>query len=210
MELFQIWIAAFFTLAIFSFLYRDNIVYKFAEHIFAGVSVGYWIGLYWQSVIIGQWWVPMTQSENPQWFLIFPGILGMLMFSRLSEKWSWVSRISLAFVMGSTAGVYLLSEIHGVVIPQMNATMLSLTDGGLGGIILPLIVITGVVTTLIYFYFSHPHTGLLGGTAKVGIWMIMIAFGAHFGFTVMGRVSLLIGRVYFLWSDWIGSIRTLF
>jgi hypothetical protein len=74
---------------------------------------------------------------------------------------------------------------------------------------LAIIIVVGVISTLIYFYFSKPHTGVLGVTAKVGIWFIMVAFGAHFGFTVMGRVSLLIGRVQFLIEDWIGSFSQL-
>ncbi len=209
MELLQIWVAAFFTVAIFSFLYRDNPLYKFAEHLFAGLSVGYFIGLYWQTIIVEQLWVPMT--ANGQWFLIFPGMLGLLMFTRLTTKWAWLSRIALAFVVGSTAGIYLLSELHGIVLPQIQNTMLSLDgSGGINATILAIILVVGVITTLLFFYFSHPHTGFLGGTAKVGIWFIMISFGAHFGFTVMGRISLLIGRVYFLWNDWIGSLRTLF
>jgi hypothetical protein len=35
----------------------------------------------------------------------------------------------------------------------------------------------------------------------------MISFGASFGYTVMSRVSLLIGRLHFLLSDWLGVIR---
>ena len=76
---------------------------------------------------------------------------------------------------------------------------------GLGTLLLSIIMIVGVISTLIYFYYSKEHKGVLGVTARVGIWFIMISFGAHFGFTVMGRVSLLIGRVRFLIEDWIGS-----
>ena len=65
------------------------------------------------------------------------------------------------------------------------------------------LIVIGVVATLIYFYFSKPHTGVLGGVATVGIWFIMVSFGAHFGYTVMARVSLLIGRVQFLVIDWL-------
>ena len=35
------WIAAFLTLGIFSYLYRDNPFYKIAEHVFVGVSAAY-------------------------------------------------------------------------------------------------------------------------------------------------------------------------
>ena len=202
-ELFQIWLVAFFTLALFSFMYRDNPVYRVAEHIFAGLTAGYQVGLIWDTIIVQQLWMPMLGG---QWWKFLPGILGILMFARLSSKWSWLSRTSLAFVMGTTAGIFLISELHGRVLPQMQDTMLPLNGSdGFGAVLLSVVVVVGVLSTLVYFYFSKEHKGALGATARVGVWFIMIAFGAHFGYTVMGRVSLLIGRVQFLIEDWIGS-----
>ena len=67
-----------------------------------------------------------------------------------------------------------------------------------------LLIMLGVVTTLAYFFFSKPHRGVLGITARVGIGFLMIGFGAAFGYTVMARVSLLIGRLLFLMQDWMG------
>jgi hypothetical protein len=205
----QIWIMAFFTLALFSFLYKDNPFYKFAEHIFAGLSAGYYVGLVWNSVILQQMIDPMF--ANGKWWLVFPGLLGVLMFSRFTKNYHWISRISLAFVMGNTAGIFLLSELHGKVLPQIQATMLSLNlNQSPGALISALVVIVGVISTLIFFYFSKEHKGVLGGTAKVGIWFIMVSFGAHFGYTVMARISLLIGQVQFLIEGWIGSMIRLF
>ena len=43
--------------------------------------------------------------------------------------------------------------------------------------------------------------------AKVGIWVLMVGFGASFGYTVMARVSLLIGRVIYLVQDWLEFVR---
>jgi hypothetical protein len=43
-----VWIAAALTLFIFSFLYKDNPLYKFAEHLFVGVSAGY--------IVVQQFW----------------------------------------------------------------------------------------------------------------------------------------------------------
>jgi len=37
----------------------------------------------------------------------------------------------------------------------------------------------------------------------VGIWFLMISFGASFGYTIMARLSLLIGRIRFLLDDWL-------
>ncbi len=47
--------------------------------------------------------------------------------------------------------------------------------------------------------------------SKVGIWTLMIGFGASFGYTVMSRISLLYGRVDFLVFEWARPlIRSIF
>lgn len=201
MEQLQVWIAAFLTLCIFSFLYRDNPFFKFAEHLFAGLMAGYYLGLYYDTVVYQQLVVGVTQQGK--WWWLVPGLIGILMFSRLTPRYSWLSRFGLAFSFGSTSGVFLLSELHGNVLGQLYGTVAPQTVGGQVDLLLTTIVIVGLLTTLLYFYFSHEHKGLLGISAGVGILFIMISFGAHFGYTVMGRISLLIGRVYFLWNDWL-------
>lgn len=199
LEFIGTYIAAFLTLAIYSFLYKDNPFYKLAEHIFAGISAGYYVGLVWHSIIKQQLLNPLLQYH--QYLLIIPGVLGVLMFTRFIPKISWVSRISLAFVIGNTAGITLIQQLHGIVLPQIRCTFLDITQ------ISELVMVVGVVSTLIYFYFSKEHKGVLGFTANLGIWFIMVAFGASFGYTVMARVSLLIGRAQFLMIDWLGLLK---
>ncbi|MCH7691027.1 MAG: hypothetical protein IIA17_08290 [candidate division Zixibacteria bacterium] len=207
-EILQIWIIAFFTLALFSFLYKDNPFYRLAENIFAGLTTGYQVSLIWDTVIIQKLWDPMMGG---QWWLFLPGLLGLMMFSRFFPKISWMSRVPLAVVMGITAGIFLTTQLHGFVLPQMQATMNTfVTAKGFADYFLASLIAVGVISTMIYFYFSHEHVGVLGVTAKLGIWFIMISFGAHFGYTVMGRVSLLIGRTQFLIEDWIGTFSYIF
>ena len=207
-EILQIWIIAFFTLALFSFLYKDNPFYRLAENIFAGLTTGYQVSLIWDTVIIQKVWDPMMGG---QWWLFLPGLLGLMMFSRFSPKISWMSRVPLAVVMGITAGIFLTTQLHGFVLPQMQATMNTFVNAeGFAEFFLAALIALGVISTMIYFYFSHEHVGVLGVTAKLGIWFIMISFGAHFGYTVMGRVSLLIGRTQFLIEDWIGTFSYIF
>jgi hypothetical protein len=57
-----------------------------------------------------------------------------------------------------------------------------------------LLILVGVVSVLFYFFFSIEHTGSARRLARVGIYFLMISFGAAFGYTVMARMSLLIGR----------------
>lgn len=187
---------AFFTLALYSFLYSDNPVFKFAEHVFAGLSAGYYFGLIFHSVIVQQLWFPLSQDR--EWILLLPGILGILLFARYVPRAAWMSRLSLAFVIGSTAGITFIQQLHGLILPQVERTLLPLNS------LDNFLIVVGVLSTLIYFYFSKPHTGPLGWVASGGIGFIMVAFGAHFGYTVMARVSLLIGRIQFLLIDWLG------
>jgi hypothetical protein len=198
-EFIGITVAALFTLCIYSFLYKDNPFYKFAEHVFAGLSAGYYVGLVWHSIIRQQLIGPLF--EEHQILFVIPAILGLLMFTRFVPKIAWVSRISLAFVVGNTAGIVLTQQLHGLVLPQVRNTFTVAMD--FSGIV----IIVGVISTLIYFYFSKEHKGALGLVAGLGIWFIMISFGASFGYTVMARVSLLIGRAQFLLINWLHLIK---
>ena len=171
-------------------------MFKLAEHVFAGLSAGYYFGLIYHSVIVQQLWTPL--SEGVDWILILPTMLGVLLFARYIPRAGWMSRLSLAFVIGSTAGIEFIRQLHGLILPQVAKTLLPLDS------INNLLIIVGVLSTLIYFYFSKPHKGALGWVASAGIGFIMVSFGAHFGYTVMARVSLLIGRIQFLLIDWLG------
>jgi hypothetical protein len=203
----QLTIAGFLTLCIFSFLYKDNAFYRLAEHIYAGLSAGYYVGLIWNSVILQQLWIPITQ--NGEFVLVIPGLLGLLMFTRLTRSLSFLSRVSIAFVIGNTAGITIMQQLHGYLLPQVGDTIARLDGGSFNATVGALIILIGVMSTLIYFYFSKEHKGAIGVTAKVGIVFIMISFGAHFGYTVMGRVSLLIGRAQFLLYEWPDALSNL-
>lgn len=216
----DIWLTAFFTLALFSFLYKDNPFYKLAEHIFAGLSAGYYFGLYFKSSIWDKLVDPLYVDFWGNLPVLIPAMLGMMMLTRLTPFWripdiSWMSRWGLALTVGTTAGIFLTSRLHGRVMPQVLATFKyfdgSGGDGGVMWLFLGLLSFVGVVSTLIYFYFSFSHKGAIGGIARVGIWFIMVSFGAQFGYTVMARISLLIGRTSFLIDDWlVGSIGSIF
>ena len=200
-ETIGIWLGAALTFCIFSFLYRDNPFYKFAEHLFVGISAGYWATLEWHNVFLPNLWKPLTQEGRL--LLLVPFGFGILLFSRFTKNFSWLSRWPMALIIGIYAGIAIIGYGSGDLILQIQANLLPLwTDNWLtsfNNILLTL----GVITGLIYFFFSKEHKGALGGAAKIGIWFLMISFGASFGYTVMSRMSLLIGRIYFLLGNWL-------
>ena len=189
--------AAFLTVATFSFLYKDNPFYKFAEHLVVGVGAGYFLVLlFWTSL------KPTLFDrlfEGQYWYAI-PGILGVLMWLRFSKKLSWISRYSIAFYVG-TSGVAIPLMMYNNVNRQISST-LDLTFGfGSLSHIWNIIIVIGVLTGLMYFFFSKAHKGAFGGVAKIGIYTLMIGFGASFGYTVMARISLFVQRIAFL-EEW--------
>jgi hypothetical protein len=143
-----------------------------------------------------------------RWILIIPAFLGIAMILRLSPKIGWISRWGIAFSMGIGAGIGITSGVHGYVLPQMKATFVPVyTQGNPGQSINNIILIVGTATSILYFYFSKEHKGRFKIPIRVGMCFIMIAFGASFGYTVMARFSLLIGRIYFLLHDWLHVIQ---
>jgi len=199
-----VWINALLTLCILSFLYKDNHFFRFAESLFAGLSLGYYIGLSVQNTLRPNLFNPLFGQplEGLNLLLIVPMLLGVLLYFRFIPRISWVARIALAVYVGYYSGVYLVQKLHGEVLPQSRDTILGVTTGGLDAV-WNLVMMVGVFSVLIYFYFSAEHKGALGRVSRVGIWFLMISFGASFGYTVMARVSLLMGRFSFLVNNWL-------
>lgn len=201
-----IWFAALLTLCTFSFLWRDNPLYKFAEHLFVGVSVGYTISILYWNAFMPRVWEPIV--TNHQYYILLPTILGLLAFAVFFKRSSWLIRYPIAFYMGATCGISVPRSFQGYIFEHMRGTINAISLGQPNLILISnIIMVLGVITTLIYFYFSVEHKGVIGKVANVGIWYIMLAFGAGFGYTVMARVSLLIGRLQFLLHDWLGIIQ---
>jgi hypothetical protein len=224
--------AAFLTLAIFSFLYKDNPYYKFAEHLFVGISAGYWMCVGFWSTLVGNL-VPNISPWLSSFFEVpykgfhityfLPLILGIILLMRLSSNYGWLSRWALAWIVGTTSGLNLIRYLRTDFINQVSNTFLpmlvdwkgigpffshfslSLT-GQFAMTLSNWVIFIGVFCGLIYFFFSKEHKGIFGAASRVGIWVLMVTFGASFGYTVMGRVSLLVGRLTYLFKDWLGLI----
>ncbi|MBX3441205.1 MAG: hypothetical protein KF774_02270 [Planctomyces sp.] len=225
-----VWIAALLTLCVLSYMYRDNPYYRFAEAVIVGVSAAYaMVVAFWSALIpnlfgelwpafIQSWAIPGLSAEHREnWWLSFiPLVLGAMLLWRLAPRGSWIARWPLAFIVGTTAGVRLIGYIDADFVSQIRATMLPLivrtAEAGTidwGQSLQNTLIVFGVLSALVYFLFSVEHKGLAGRVARVGTWVLMIAFGAAFGYTVMGRIALLAIRFEFLFDDWLWLIDPL-
>lgn len=200
------WIATGLTLFIFSFLYEDNPLFKLAEHLYVGVSLGYTIVKTYDTVVMTLILRPIL--DKGEWSLLIPVAIGTLMLTRYVPKAAWLSRYAFAFIVGVGAGLAIPRTISSFILKQVEDTvrpLLAITPGdgvtftysllnpasNLNGII----ILIGVVSVLFYFFFSVEHSGAGKMIARAGILFLMISFGAAFGYTVMARMSLLIGRL---------------
>lgn len=230
--IFGAWISVFLTFGIFSYLYKDNPFYKLAEHVFVGVSAGYWTSIFfWTQIqpnLFGRLW-PKTEYTDNLWYGIYRGLsffsstifpmggidkghalqmiyiiplaLGIMMLLSLIPKVNWFARWGIGYTVGMAAGLRAYGYLNSNVIAQIKASafdfgnfdqpFFSLTGDSYFN---SLVLLVGTISGLLYFYFSKSHTGLFGKISKIGIFFLMISFGASFGFAVMGRISLLIGR----------------
>jgi len=260
------WLGIFLTFCILSFLYKDNPFYKFAEHLFIGVSIGY--------IIVEQYFSTLhpflvEKLADRVWLAVIPLVLCLMMFTKaVSKRLSWLSRYPLAFFVALYAGFAIktvqadlgaqmklsmqdldaekvnintappdqLAQLPGITPPvaqqmverraqapfhkvddigQLDLTpaqreQLDAERGGLIGldakaaasdgekdffrIFSQVLLLLGLLASLVYFYFSIEQKGPVGKVARFGVWILMIGFGASFGYTVQGRLSLAIGR----------------
>ncbi|MFM7259464.1 MAG: hypothetical protein ACKO3W_02560 [bacterium] len=177
----------------------------------------------------------LAPSKHPaQDFLLalIPLGLAVMLLWRLMPKGGWIAVWPLAVVIGTFAGMRLTATIEADFMAQIAATIKPAAafttvppdeaaiaaaqaagtvaspgrEFDFGGSLAAILGLIGVVTVLIYFFFSLEHKGVVGKTARVGVWFLMITFGAAFGLTVMGRMTLLIGRFEFIFRDWMNIL----
>lgn len=232
----------FFTLAVFSFLYRDNPIYRFAEHAFVGVAAGYAVVVSFHTVLMPNLIRPLRdegisglmhgQVHTGPLLLVIPAVLGFMTFFKFFPSRAWVARWPMAVVIGYYSGAAIIGSAQGDLIPQIQANLIPMVKpGALGRLLVDLglshgasgavasaggfatilfdlldvlynpILIVGTTCCLVYFFFSKEHRGVTGSVAAVGIWFLMVSFGASYGSTVMTRVSLFLERAYFLMRE---------
>ena len=208
-------IAVILTVMIFSYLLGDNPVFRLAEHILIGVSVGWGV-----LQIVFNLFVPAFnyildtgQTGGLDWWLyLVPMVLGLLMLLRPLRPARPITNLIMALVVGTVAALALAGAISGTLLPQVGATMLPLNSGDIVGRV---VLILGTILALWYFQFtvfrvnssdetsaSHPGSDGYGHQPAVyrlvGRWAIMLAFGAVFASVFLTYFAALVDRLLFL------------
>jgi len=198
----SVWCGALCTFAIYSILYGENRFYRFFEHVFIGLASGFGVYLTWNQVLGPKWWDPMVRAG--QWWWAFAAVAGSMFYFMYSKRNAWISRVIFGAFMGTAAGG-MFREFYEIYFPQIGSSMKPLAGNGMTiGDTLNVIVFYVILSACMsYFFFSFEHKhAVVRRTAAAGRWFLMIGFGAIFGATVMGRMTLFIGRFNFLINQW--------
>jgi hypothetical protein len=199
----QIWMAAIFTILIYSIAFRDNNLFKFAEYTFVGAAAGH-------SLVYG-----VDNLKRYGWDNLMGGaylyivvfLLGILLYSRYHPEYFWVSRYPLAIMMGLGIGLSMRAVVTAEFIAQIKSTaaipLFGVTDPM--KLVSNIIFIVLVLSTLYFFVFTFPkaHEGGLGVIPQIARYGMMAAFAYSFSNTVLSRYNMIFGRLNFIYTEWI-------
>lgn len=200
------------TLLVLSYVLGDNPLFRLATYLFVGVTAGYVAVLIVYQVILTRLVYPLLQGDTiTRLQALVPLVLSLLLITRVSGKFTPLSRPAMAYLVGAGAAVVIGGAVLGTLIGQSRAAINSLdlqsasTTGQTGPMrfIEGLVFLLGTATTLIYFHFgastradqSVHRAGLVDASARIGQIFIAITLGALFAGVYASAVTALIDRV---------------
>lgn len=200
-EAFQIWLSAALVIWIWSFVYKDNYLYRLAEHIFLGAAAGYSIGISLESLNKTAL-IPLAKAPTTNMHLIIPIILGLLFFFKYSRRYYWIARYGVGVSLAVGTALAFRAAPMANIIKQVNAVMLPLWTPDPVKTLNNWIHVVITLCALVYFLFTIAPRMVVGrptttyrvydAVMKVGIYGMMVAFGATLANTIMTRLAFFI------------------
>jgi len=113
-----------------------------------------------------------------------------------------MARYPMAVLVGLGASVALRAAVKADLLTQIRATMLPLNT------LNNVIIVFGTIGVVSFFFFTlGVDNSLRSQASRIGRIIMMVAFGAQLGSAAAVRTSLFIGRVVFVFRDWLGLIK---
>lgn len=214
-------LAGICALGIFSYLIKENPVYRVFEHMFIGIAAG-WAPIQviktflWPKFIVPLFGLDIlvypdgsSSAAYSNWNLLYlaPFIMGLLYYTIFSSRFNWLAKVVIGFSIGASAGLT-FKGWFAEMIPQLTSSMkplISFKDGAfdLYTSFSNFVFVVTLLSVMVYFFFTFKkESKAVSRVSVLGRWLMMICFGAFFGSTVMARMALLVERIQFLIDDW--------
>jgi hypothetical protein len=195
------WLAVFFTLALYSILYKETPWYRIAESSYLGVAVGY--GVAQDMKYVRDQWGGQWSSNTIMMVAYFAALLiGVMWYFRFTKQYFYIYRWPLAIIVGTGIGTALRTVIFVQFVEMIKAqARLNLwisTD--LWKTFNNWLLFIMTPSVLLYFWFTSGESrpGPLKIVDYIARYTMMAGFGAAFGYTILTRFSMFIGRAQFL------------
>jgi hypothetical protein len=201
-----------FTVLIFSYLLRDNPLFRIATYLFVGGSAGYIATVAWWQVLWPNLLSPLAFGRLDQRILLVIPLLGSGLL--LMKIWPPLGRLgspAMAYLVGVGAAAAIGGALIGTLIPQIAATINAFDmqsaavrqNGFLEIIWNGAFILTGTVTSLAYFHFgarakadgSIKRAALIEILAFIGRIFIAITLGVLFAGVYASALTALIERL---------------
>lgn len=228
-----VFVAAALTFMVFTYVFGDNLFFRIAQHILIGTVAAYAVVVAVHEVILGRLLCRLlpalcgaadAASSDPQWLLLIPLLLGIMLLTKAKPETAWLGNLSLGFLLGVGAALSISGALVGTLLPQAQGTAISLfahvsaesePNEQLLQIVSNIIVVIGTLGVLLSFHYLRDEQRpiarvrnsvllIWGGMGRVLIW---IALGALFAGLTLSRITLLVSRVQFLLDAFRLSVR---
>lgn len=102
------------TIGLYTVLYRESKFYRFFEHLFLGLAVGFAIVALWTETLKESWWDKMVGAGPDKdavlgtpgyWAYVMLIPIGLMGYFVFSKKYNWMSRIPIGIILGLWAGM---------------------------------------------------------------------------------------------------------
>src|SRR5688572_7297533 len=127
MTLLNVSISAVLTLFVYSYLLRDNALYRLAAHLLVGLGVAYALTLAVHNVLLPMLVLPLQATmagSAARQDLLVPLVLGLLLMTSAVPAGARLGNAPLAMLLGVGLGVSVAGALLGTLLPQALATML--------------------------------------------------------------------------------------
>lgn len=195
------WVAALVTLGVWAYLAGERRLFRYAQHLLAGLLTGYVVVISVREVLVPELLEPLLLQPGTNVGLVpLAALAAVLAGARFLPR--WLTALPISLLVASTAAFALAGAVAGTLMPQLAAAMI---PAGSEAAVIVGAAISLPVIALVLLSFRHgvPAEGLAWRAGAVGRWLLMAGLGAWFGFALLGRLTLVLERASFLLFDWL-------
>jgi hypothetical protein len=212
-----VWLAAILTLLVLSAAFGESQASRLAFGLLIGATVGYTAAVIGRAVLWPRLQL-IIRDPAGQWPLLLWFVLGILLLARGLGSGAWLSRVSLAYLVGVGAALAIGGAVLGTAVPQVLAvlgTRQEVNGGAWWAVADTLLIALGAGGVLFRFTYTgrdgkyglaRTWSTLVNAWGRVGSAFLLVAFGALFATAIVSLLALLTVRVQFLLGDWLHVI----